>query len=76
LTHVKINETLELPPLLDGLEKLPTVVEELEVQVGKWDIELLFAIKELFKKIKRLVVRYVRGGLPEVCHFNISVKIA
>jgi hypothetical protein len=76
LTHVKINETLELPPLLDGLEKLPTVVEELEVQVGKWDIELLFAIKDLFKKIKRLVVRYVRGGLPEVCHFNISVKIA
>lgn len=67
LTHVKINETLELPPLLDGLEKLPMVVEELEVQVGKWDIELLFAIKELFKRIKKLVVRYARGGLPEVC---------
>jgi len=66
LTHVRINETLELPPLLDGLEKLPMVMEELDVQVGKWDIELLFAIKELFKGIKRLKVRYVRGGLPEV----------
>lgn len=66
LTHVKINETLELPPLLDGLEKLPMVMEELDVQVGKWDIELLFAIKELFKGIKKLKVRYVRGGLPEV----------
>lgn len=67
LTHVKINETLELPPLLDGLEKLPASIEELEVQVGKWDIELLFAIKHLFRGIQKLVVRYVRGGLPQVC---------
>jgi hypothetical protein len=66
LTQVKINETVELPSLLDGLEKLPAVIEELEVQVGKWDIELLFAIKELFKRIKKLVVKYTRGGLPEV----------
>ena len=67
LTHVKINETLELPPLLDGLERLPASIEELEVQVGKWDIELLFAIKHLFRKIQKLVVRYVRGCLPQVC---------
>ena len=68
LTHVKVAETFELPTLLDGLAKLPSGIEALDIQVGRWDIEMLFAVKALFKGIKHLVVKYVRGGFPSVCH--------
>jgi len=67
LTHVKVTETLELPPLLDGLAKLPKGIEALDIQVGRWDIEVLFAVTALFQRIKQLVVKYARGSFPSVC---------
>jgi len=67
LTHVKITETLELSPLLDGLAKFPRGIEALDIQVGRWDIEMLFAVKALFQGIKQLVIKYVRGSFPSVC---------
>ncbi|KIM46725.1 hypothetical protein M413DRAFT_440311 [Hebeloma cylindrosporum] len=64
LTHVMMNEALTLSPLVDGLEKLPEGLRELEVLVRKWDVELLFAIRKLFPRIQKLLIRYGRGVFP------------
>ncbi|KDR65923.1 hypothetical protein GALMADRAFT_259983 [Galerina marginata CBS 339.88] len=64
LTTVIMTEPLRLTTLLASLEKLPRSLETLDVQVSKWDIELLFAIRQLFPGIRELVVRYGRGVLP------------
>ena len=66
LTRVKINETLDLSPLIKGLEKLPSSIEDLHIQLNEWDMEILFAVKELFKNMKKLLVRYARGSFPPV----------
>lgn len=76
LSHVKINEILDLSPLTKGLEKLPNLVEDLYIQMTEWDMEILFAVKMLFKNIKKLVVRYTRGcfrsvGLLDVQGYHI-----
>ncbi|KDR65932.1 hypothetical protein GALMADRAFT_1214865 [Galerina marginata CBS 339.88] len=64
LTTVVMTEPLSLLALLAALEKLPRSLQTLDVQVTKWDIELLFAIRQLFPGIRELVVRYGRGVLP------------
>ncbi|KAJ3505217.1 hypothetical protein NLJ89_g7534 [Agrocybe chaxingu] len=64
LTHMVMNEPMDLPGLLDGIEKLPRCVQDLEIQVRKWDVEVLFAIRSLFPEIRRLVVKYGSGTFP------------
>jgi hypothetical protein len=75
LTRVKINETLDLSPLIKGLEKLPSLIEDLQIQLNEWDMEILFAVKELFKNIKKLVVRYARGSFPPVSLLKLQGTI-
>ncbi|KAH9484712.1 hypothetical protein JR316_0001612 [Psilocybe cubensis] len=65
LRTVVMTEALELPLLLRGLERLPRSIHSLEVRVRTWDVELLFAVRELFRDIKELVVKYGRGELGE-----------
>ncbi|KAF9524624.1 hypothetical protein CPB83DRAFT_886171 [Crepidotus variabilis] len=65
LTHIKMNEPLDLTPLLDGLEKLPRSVEDLELHVRYWDMEVLFAAKHLFKSMRKLTIKYIRGTLSK-----------
>ena len=67
LEDVTMNEPLELAGLLDGLERLPECVKNLEVQVRSWDVELLFAIQQLFPKMRKLVIFFGRGKFAEVC---------
>ncbi|KAJ3498132.1 hypothetical protein NLJ89_g10258 [Agrocybe chaxingu] len=62
LTHLAMNDPMDVSRLLDGLVKLPRCVQELEIWVKKWDIEVLFAIRSCFPAIKRLVVRYGGGA--------------
>ncbi|KAF8873671.1 hypothetical protein CPB84DRAFT_1798218 [Gymnopilus junonius] len=64
LTHLVTNVAIELSPLVSGLEKLPKSLQALEVQLRKWDMELLYAVRELFPDIRTLVVRYGQGTLP------------
>lgn len=66
LTHVTMNEPLDLAPLLDGIEKLPRTVEALKLYVRYWDMEVLFAVKHLFKNIRKLEIQYIRGKLSKV----------
>ncbi|KDR65921.1 hypothetical protein GALMADRAFT_217303 [Galerina marginata CBS 339.88] len=64
LTTVVMTEPLGLISLLSALEKLPRALDTLDVQLHDWDIELLFAISQLFPDIRELVVRYGMGVLP------------
>ncbi|PPQ90688.1 hypothetical protein CVT25_003725 [Psilocybe cyanescens] len=61
LRKVVMTESLELPALLRGLEHLPKSVQALEVRMRTWDVEVLFAVRELFRDVRELVVRYGRG---------------
>jgi len=64
LTHVAMNESLAVGQVVDGLEKLPKSVEDLELQIKTWDVEVLFAVRSLLPDIKSLVIRYGGGMLP------------
>jgi len=75
LTHLIMNEPLDLPQLLDGLEKLPKSLIDLEIQIRNWDMEVLFAVRTLLPGIQRLVIRYGKGVLPSVSPFLLLVDI-
>ncbi|KAF8887850.1 hypothetical protein CPB84DRAFT_1964330, partial [Gymnopilus junonius] len=64
LTHLTMNVPAEVSALVHGLEKLPRTMRVLEVQMRKWDVEVLYAIRELFPLLSTLVVRYGLGKLP------------
>jgi hypothetical protein len=59
-----MNESLDLTGVLGGLESLPRSLETLDIQIRKWDIELLFAIRSLFHDIRSLIVRFGKGTFP------------
>ena len=67
LAHLVMNEPLDLAGVLTGLENLPRSLEMLDIQIRKWDIELLFAIRSLFHDIRSLIVRFGKGTFPAVC---------
>jgi hypothetical protein len=69
LAHLVMNEPMDLAGVLGGLESLPRSLETLDIQIRKWDIELLFAIRSLFHDIRSLIVRFGRGTFPAVCGF-------
>ncbi|PPR06079.1 hypothetical protein CVT26_005285 [Gymnopilus dilepis] len=64
LTHLVMNESTEFYALLGALEKLTNSMLALDVCIREWDIELLYAICQLFPRIQYVVVRYRRGVLP------------
>jgi hypothetical protein len=72
LAHLVMNEPLDLASVLSGLENLPRSLETLDIQIRKWDIELLFAIRSLFHDIRSLIVRFGKGTFPAVCGFPFS----
>ncbi|CAA7259392.1 unnamed protein product [Cyclocybe aegerita] len=65
MTQMVMNEPLELPGVLRGMRRLPRRIKELELQVRKWDVEILFAVRELFPGIRKLIIRYGSGMFPE-----------
>ena len=69
LAHLVMNEPLDLGSVLNGLENLPRSLITLDIQIRKWDIELLFAIRSLFHDIRSLIVRFGKGTFPAVCGF-------
>ena len=74
LAHLVMNEPLDLASVLGGLENLPRSLETLDIQIRKWDIELLFAIRSLFHDIRSLIVRFGKGTFPAVCGFPSSIQ--
>ncbi|KAF8955659.1 hypothetical protein BDZ97DRAFT_1856552 [Flammula alnicola] len=75
LKHLVMNEPLDLGGLLDGLEKLPNRLETLEIEVRKWDVELLFAIRHLFPHIRSLIIRYGKGTFPPDFFVTLGANI-
>ena len=76
LTHVVMNEGLAISSLVDGLEKLPEGLRELELQLRRWDKELLFAIRKLFPGIQKLLIRYGKGEFPAVRSAFLALQLA
>lgn len=72
MEHVIVNEAMDLTPLLTGLERLSTNLRTLDIQIRKWDVEILFAIRQLFRHLQTLSIRFGRGVLPEVGLFSVS----
>ena len=66
-----MNEALDLTGVLGGLESLPRSLETLDIQIRKWDMELLFAIRSLFHDIRCLIVRFGKGTFAAVCRFSV-----
>ncbi|KDR66988.1 hypothetical protein GALMADRAFT_258650 [Galerina marginata CBS 339.88] len=75
VTRVVMTEPLDLGGLLEGLENLPLCLEMLEIQIRKWDIELLFAIRKLFPGIRSLVIRYGKGLFPPNFFITLGANI-
>ena len=75
LAHLVMNEPLDLASVLSGLENLPRSLETLDIQIRKWDIELLFAIRSLFHDIRSLIIRFGKGSFPAVCGFPSPIQI-
>lgn len=75
LAHLVMNESLDLTGVLAGLENLPRSLETLDIQIRKWDIELLFAIRSLFHDIRSLIVRFGKGSFPAVCGFLFILQL-
>ena len=69
LSHLVMNEPMDLAGVLGGLESLPRSLQTLDIQIRRWDIELLFAIRSLFHDIRSLIVRFGKGTFPAVCGF-------
>lgn len=74
LRVVKVNQPVDLRSLLDGMERLTSGIERLEVMVKKWDIEILFAIRELFPRIQELVIRYGKGYFSPVGSYFLPFR--
>lgn len=64
--HVTVTESLEITHLLTGLERLSKNVRTLDLQLRKYDNEVLFAVRQLFPCIEAVSVRFGKGNLPEV----------
>ncbi|KXN84690.1 hypothetical protein AN958_12209 [Leucoagaricus sp. SymC.cos] len=69
--HVTVTESLELTHLLAGLERLSKNIRTLDLQLRKYDNEVLFAIRQLFPDVESVAIRFGKGCLPE----NIMVML-
>ncbi len=63
---VTVTESLEITQLLTGLERLSKNIRTLDLQLRKYDNEVLFAIRQLFPRVESVSVRFGKGSLPEV----------
>lgn len=64
--HVTVTESLEITHLLAGLERLSKNIRTLDLQLRKYDNEVLFAVRQLFPGIESVSVKFGKGNLPEV----------
>jgi len=64
--HVTVTESLEINHLLAGLERLSQNIRTLDLQLRKYDNEVLFAIHQLFPDVESVVIRFGKGALPKV----------
>lgn len=69
--HVTVTESLEITHLLAGLERLSKNIRTLDLQLRKYDNEVLFAIRQLFPDVESVAIRFGKGSLPE----NIMVML-
>ncbi|EKM82257.1 hypothetical protein AGABI1DRAFT_105546 [Agaricus bisporus var. burnettii JB137-S8] len=69
--HVTVTESLEITHLLAGLERLSRNIRTLDLQLRKYDNEVLFAVRQLFPCIESVSVKFGKGNLPE----NIMVML-
>ncbi|KAJ3571460.1 hypothetical protein NP233_g3745 [Leucocoprinus birnbaumii] len=69
--HVTVTESLEITHLLTGLERLSKNIRTLDLQLRKYDNEVLFAIRQLFPDVQSVAIRFGKGSLPE----NIMVML-
>ncbi|KAH6887842.1 hypothetical protein BKA70DRAFT_1443503 [Coprinopsis sp. MPI-PUGE-AT-0042] len=66
IEELRMTEALDMSSVLFNLEKLPNTLKKLDIRVFKWDQEILYAVRALFKGLVELVIRYGRGGLSEI----------
>jgi len=64
--HVTVTESLEINHLLTGLERLSQNIRTLDLQLRKYDNEVLFAIHQLFPDVESVTIRFGKGALPKV----------
>jgi hypothetical protein len=64
--HVTVTESLEITHLLTGLERLSKNIRTLDLQLRRYDNEVLFAIRQLFPDVESVAIRFGKGSLPEV----------
>lgn len=67
----------DLPsPILDTLAHIANqhpALKMLAIECGTWDDEIIIAISQLFKQLRRLKITYQRGGPQEVRDFSCSL---
>jgi len=68
--HVTVTESLEINHLLAGLERLSQNIRTLDLQLRRYDNEVLFAIHQLFPDVESVAIRFGKGALPKVWVFN------
>lgn len=69
ITKLDIRDEVVLPRLYRAFEEVHThlsAVQELSLFVGDWDDEVMLAIVAHFPSLRKLQVRYARGGPSEV----------
>ncbi|KAL9713906.1 hypothetical protein Ac2012v2_003517 [Leucoagaricus gongylophorus] len=69
--HVTVTESLEINHLLAGLERLSQNIRTLDLQLRRYDNEVLFAIHQLFPDVESVAIRFGKGALPK----NIMVVL-
>ncbi|KAG2003561.1 hypothetical protein CC2G_004154 [Coprinopsis cinerea AmutBmut pab1-1] len=75
LEEIRMGDAMEMNMILYTLEKLPRSLKKLDIKMYKWDQEILYAVRALFKELRELVIRYGRGGLKENTHVILGSDI-
>lgn len=74
ITKLDIRDEAVLPRLYRSFEEVHTNlsgVQELALFVGDWDDEVMLAIVAHFPSLRKLQLRYARGGPSEVCYMSL-----
>ncbi|TFK22170.1 hypothetical protein FA15DRAFT_706630 [Coprinopsis marcescibilis] len=75
MEEIRMTEAMDMGMILHSLEKLPRTMNKLDLRMFKWDGEILYAVRSLFKGLKELVIRYGKGHLPENNHVVLGSDI-
>jgi hypothetical protein len=67
------SELKNLLPFLAGLSRSAPDIQSLDIHVKEWDLEIIYAISQLFPNLRSLVIKYSQGALTEVCGTWCSV---